>query len=165
MTPSAYNQALLEMATQSLAELTRTGEQKAGKRTPAQESHFLCTWMAASLKEKRFSRLVMEDLKGWVQLGRTLGAGADLKGLLERIVSQYQNAMANPLQLGSKLANMLAELEQAGGLAGTDRERSERQAAPAIGRSGQSGGKPQRICRAYRGRRAYQAPHPLCAWR
>ncbi|MGL6263229.1 DUF2913 family protein [Aeromonas jandaei] len=122
MTPSTYNQALLEMATQSLAELARTGEQKAGKRTPAQESHFLCTWMADSLKEKRFSRLVMEDLKGWVQLGRTLGAGADLKGLLERIVSQYQNAMANPLQLGSKLANMLAELEQAGWLVLTESE-------------------------------------------
>ena len=37
-------------------------EQKAGKRTPAQESHFLCTWMADSLKEKGLSRLVMEDL-------------------------------------------------------------------------------------------------------
>jgi hypothetical protein len=45
-----------------------------GKRTPAQESHFLCTWMADFLKEKRFSRLVMEDLK-------TLGAtGADAGG-------------------------------------------------------------------------------------
>ena len=59
MTPPTYNQALLEMASQSLAELARTGAQKAGKRTPAQESHFLCTWMADSLKEKRFSRLVM----------------------------------------------------------------------------------------------------------
>ena len=70
MTPPNYNQALLDMATQSLAELARTAEQKAGKRTPAQESHFLCTWMADSLKEKRFSRLVMEDLKGWIQQGR-----------------------------------------------------------------------------------------------
>ena len=77
MTLSTYNEALLDMATQSLAELARTAEQKAGKRTPAQESHFLCTWMADSLKEKRFSRLVMEDLKAWVQLGRTLGAGAN----------------------------------------------------------------------------------------
>ena len=92
--PQDYNQALLDMATQSLAELARTAEQKAGKRTPAQESHFLCTWMADSLKEKRFSRLVMEDLKAWVQLGRTLGAGADLKGLLSRIVCQYGRAMA-----------------------------------------------------------------------
>ncbi|MCE9864143.1 DUF2913 family protein, partial [Aeromonas caviae] len=69
MTLPAYNQALLEMARQSLAELERTAAQKMSKRTPAQESHFLCTWMADSLKEKRFSRLVMEDLKTWVQLG------------------------------------------------------------------------------------------------
>ncbi|MGL4716143.1 MAG: DUF2913 family protein, partial [Aeromonas sp.] len=114
MTPPCYNQALLEMASQSLAELARTAEQKAGKRTPAQESHFLCTWMADSLKEKRFSRLVMDDLKEWVQLGRTLGAGADLKGLLERIAFQYQCAMANPQQLGAKLVALLTTLEEAG---------------------------------------------------
>jgi hypothetical protein len=110
------------MATQSLAELARTAEQKAGKRTPAQESHFLCTWMADSLKEKRFSRLVMEDLKGWIQQGRTLGAGADLKGLLERIVCQYGRAMAVPEQLGARLATLLAELEEAGWLVFTDSE-------------------------------------------
>ncbi|MGY3903821.1 DUF2913 family protein [Aeromonas lusitana] len=117
-----YNQALLDMATLSLAELARTAEQKAGKRTPAQESHFLCTWMADSLKEKRFSRLVMEDLKEWIQQGRTLGAGADLKGLLERIVCQYGRAMAEPVQLGAKLAALLAELEEAGWLVFTDVE-------------------------------------------
>ena len=122
MTPPTYNQALLEMASQSLAELARTGAQKAGKRTPAQESHFLCTWMADSLKEKRFSRLVMEDLKAWVQLGRTLGAGADLKGLLERILRQYERAMAEPVQLGARLADLLAELEAAGWLVLTTSE-------------------------------------------
>lgn len=122
MTPPCYNQALLEMASQSLAELARTAEQKAGKRTPAQESHFLCTWMADSLKEKRFSRLVMDDLKEWVQLGRTLGAGADLKGLLERIAFQYQCAMAMPQQLGAKLVALLATLEEAGWQVLTDSE-------------------------------------------
>ncbi|WP_429185576.1 DUF2913 family protein [Aeromonas veronii] len=122
MTSPTYNQALLEMATQSLAELARTAEQKAGKRTPAQESHFLCTWMADSLKEKRFSRLVMEDLKAWVQLGRTLGADADLKGLLERIAFQYQCAMTNPQQLGAKLAALLEELSAAGWLVLTESE-------------------------------------------
>lgn len=81
MTSPTYNQALLEMASQSLAELARTAEQKAGKRTPAQESHFLCSWMAESLKEKRFSRLVMEDLKEWVQLGRTLGGRRRSQGV------------------------------------------------------------------------------------
>ncbi|MGY3942993.1 DUF2913 family protein [Aeromonas tecta] len=122
MTPPSYNQALLDMATQSLAELARTAEQKAGKRTSAQESHFLCTWMADSLKEKRFSRLVMEDLKGWIQQGRTLGAGADLKGLLERIVCQYGRAMAEPEQQGARLATLVAELEAAGWLVFTDSE-------------------------------------------
>ena len=39
--------------------------------------------MADSLKEKRFSRLVMADLQGLgYQLGRTLGAGADLRALV-----------------------------------------------------------------------------------
>lgn len=122
MTSPTYNQALLEMAGQSLAELARTAEQKAGKRTPAQESHFLCSWMAESLKEKRFSRLVMEDLKEWVQLGRTLGAGADLKGLLERIIRQYERAMAAPTQLGTRLNALLAELAAAGWLVITESE-------------------------------------------
>ena len=122
MTPPTYNQALFDMASQSLAELARTAAQKSGKRTPAQESHFLCTWMADSLKEKRFSRLVMEDLKAWVQLGRTLGAGADLKGLLERILRQYERAMAEPVQLGGRLADLLAELEAAGWLVLTTSE-------------------------------------------
>jgi len=122
MTLPTYNQALFDMASQSLAELARTAAQKSGKRTPAQESHFLCTWMADSLKEKRFSRLVMEDLKAWVQLGRTLGAGADLKGLLERILRQYERAMAEPVQLGGRLADLLAELEAAGWLVLTSSE-------------------------------------------
>lgn len=135
MTLSTYNQALLDMATQSLAELARTAEQKAGKRTPAQESHFLCTWMADSLKEKRFSRLVMEDLKAWVQLGRTQGAGADLKGLLSRIVCQYGQAMAEPGQLGARLATLVAELESAGWLVFTDSELSARQRLLSQGQS------------------------------
>lgn len=135
MTPPNYNQALLDMATQSLAELARTAEQKAGKRTPAQESHFLCTWMADSLKEKRFSRLVMEDLKGWIQQGRTLGAGADLKGLLERIAFQYARVQADSQQLGTKLATMLAELESAGWLVFTDSEVSAKLRLQGLGQS------------------------------
>lgn len=135
MTLPAYNQALLEMARQSLAELERTAAQKTGKRTPAQESHFLCTWMADSLKEKRFSRLVMEDLKTWVQLGRTLGAGADLKGLLERVQRQYERAMHEPVQLGARLADLLLALEGAGWLVFTDSELNTRQRLLSQGQS------------------------------
>ncbi|MNE59907.1 hypothetical protein D3C80_1550280 [compost metagenome] len=64
----------------------------------------------------------MEDLKGWIQQGRTLGAGAALKGLLERIVCQYGRAMAVPEQLGARLAALLAELESTGWLVFTDSE-------------------------------------------
>lgn len=141
MTLPTYNQALFDMASQSLAELARTAAQKSGKRTPAQESHFLCTWMADSLKEKRFSRLVMEDLKAWVQLGRTLGAGADLKGLLERIIRQYERAMAEPTGLGGRLAALLAELATEGWLVVTDSDVSTRLRL-------QSGGQPSLIISA-----------------
>ncbi len=80
MTAPAYNQALFEMASQSLAELA-PAEQKAGKRTLAQESHFSAPgWLTPS--RRNASRLVMEDLKDWVQLGRTLGPAPILKGLL-----------------------------------------------------------------------------------
>ncbi|MFM4720432.1 DUF2913 family protein [Aeromonas bivalvium] len=106
-----YNQALLEMASASLAELARTGAGRA-PRTQAQESHFLSLWLADSLKEKRFSRLVMEDLKGWVQQARTQGAGADLKGLLSRIVRHYSQAAREGL--GARLMALLDECEQAG---------------------------------------------------
>ena len=131
------------MASQSLAELARTAEQKAGKRTPAQESHFLCTWMADSLKEKRFSRLVMEDLKDWVQLGRTLGAGADLKGLLERIMSQYERAMAEPT--ARQPAGRPVGRARGRGLVSDYRQRGERQAASAIGRSAEPHHQRQRV--------------------
>ena len=68
------------MASQSLAELARTAEQKAGKRTPAQESHFL--YLDGRLpREARFSRLVMEDLKDCAAWPHP-GAGADPQGCL-----------------------------------------------------------------------------------
>jgi hypothetical protein len=108
-----YNQALLEMATASLAELVHTGAGRA-VRTPAQESHFLSLWLVDSLKEKRFSRLVMEDLKGWVQQARTQGAGADLKGLLERIVRHYSQAATQGLE--ARLMALLDDCEEAGWL-------------------------------------------------
>ena len=77
----------------------------------------------------------MEDLKAWVQLGRTLGAGADLKGLLSRIVCQYGRAMAEPGQLGARLATLVAELQSAGWLVFTDSELSARQRLLSQGQS------------------------------
>ena len=129
MTLPAYNQALLEMARQSLAELERTAAQKTGKRTPAQESHFLCTWMADSLKEKRFSRLVMEDLKAWVQLGRTLGRGPISRGCLSGCSASMSVPCMSRYSWGR--AWPICFWRWRGGLAGVHRQRTEHPAAAA----------------------------------
>ncbi|MGL5949216.1 MAG: DUF2913 family protein [Aeromonas sp.] len=109
-TPMPYHQALLAMARTSLAELARTGAQKASPRSRAQESHFLCTWLADGLKTKRFDRQVKEQLELWIQTARSQGAAADLTGLLERLIAQYDAALAAPTALGDKLDALCDEL-------------------------------------------------------
>ena len=83
MNSQTYNQAILELALAGLTDLTTSAQAKKAQRTPAQESHFLCNWMVEALKEKRFSKLVAEDLTTWIRMARSQGAGAELKRLLE----------------------------------------------------------------------------------
>ncbi|MGL6123710.1 MAG: DUF2913 family protein, partial [Shewanella sp.] len=74
MNSQTYNQAVLELALAGLADLTASAQTKKAQRTSAQESHFLCNWMVESLKEKRFSKLVADDLTAWIRLARSQGA-------------------------------------------------------------------------------------------
>ncbi|UJF21582.1 DUF2913 family protein [Shewanella sp. OMA3-2] len=113
-----YNSAVLNLAVTGIHDLTESNKQHKGVRTPAQESHFLCSWMVDSLKAKRFSKLVAEDLTQWIRLGRSQGAGAQLKQLLERIVIQYQDAKA--AKLGDALDAVLADFAQQNWLVVTD---------------------------------------------
>lgn len=113
-----YNEALLALAIAGINDLTISNSQQKGQRTAAQESHFLCNWMVESLKKKRFSKLVADDLTQWIRLARSQGAGAQLKVLLENIVSHYQNAKTQ--QLSQALEDMLAELTQQDWLVVTD---------------------------------------------
>lgn len=76
--------------------------------------------MVESLKEKRFSKLVADDLTAWIRLARSQGAGAELKHLLERIVYQYQAIEQTEPALGIGLNAMLEELKQAQWLVFTD---------------------------------------------
>jgi hypothetical protein len=122
MNSQTYNQAVLELALAGLADLTTSAQTKKAQRTPAQESHFLCNWMVESLKEKRFSKLVADDLTAWIRLARSQGAGAELKRLLERIVFQYQTVEKSEAALGSALNAMLDTLKQADWLVFTDTE-------------------------------------------
>lgn len=122
MNSQTYNQAVLELALAGLADLTASAQTKKAQRTPAQESHFLCNWMVESLKEKRFSKLVADDLTAWIRLARSQGAGAELKRLLERIVFQYQTVEKSEAALGTALNAMLDTLKQADWLVFTDTE-------------------------------------------
>ena len=122
MNSQTYNQAVLELALAGLADLTASAQTKKAQRTSAQESHFLCNWMVESLKEKRFSKLVADDLTAWIRLARSQGAGAELKRLLERIVYQYQSIETSEPALGTALNAMIATLKQANWLVFTDTE-------------------------------------------
>ncbi len=122
MNSQTYNQAILELALAGLAELTTSAKSKKALRTPAQESHFICNWMVESLKEKRFSKLVADDLTAWIRQARSQGAGAELKRLLERIVQQYQAVENTDTGLGNGINAMIAQLLGAEWLVFTDTE-------------------------------------------
>lgn len=135
MNSQTYNQAVLELALAGLADLTASAQTKKAQRTSAQESHFLCNWMVESLKEKRFSKLVAEDLTAWIRLARSQGAGAELKRLLERIVYQYQSVETSEPALGTALNAMIETLKQADWLVFTDTEISAKLKLDADGQS------------------------------
>lgn len=122
MNSQTYNQAVLELALAGIADLATSAQTKKAQRTAAQESHFLCNWMVESLKEKRFSKLVADDLTTWIRLARSQGAGAELKRLLERIVFQYQSVEKTEPTLGIALNAMIDELKQDNWLVFTDTE-------------------------------------------
>ncbi|MFB2648120.1 DUF2913 family protein [Shewanella mangrovisoli] len=135
MNSQTYNQAVLELARAGLADLTASAQTKKAQRTAAQESHFLCNWMVEALKEKRFSKLVADDLTAWIRMARSQGAGAELKRLLERIVYQYQSVENSHVELGTALNAMIAELTQLEWLVFTDTEINTKLKLDADGQS------------------------------
>ncbi|MCG9753889.1 DUF2913 family protein [Shewanella insulae] len=110
MTEQSYNQALMALAQAGLADLAARNANPGSIKTPAAESHFLCNWMVQALKERRFSKLVADDLTRWIREGRSKGAGAQLPQLLARIEDQYLPAMENA-EVGQSLRALIAELE------------------------------------------------------
>ncbi|MBB1438992.1 DUF2913 family protein [Shewanella sp. SG41-4] len=110
MTTETYNQALLTLALAGIDAINTSASQHKAVRTPAQESHFLCNWMVESLKTKRFSKLMADDLTAWISQARSQGAGAQLKRLLTCIAGQYQQANSTEIATGAGLKNMLAGL-------------------------------------------------------
>ncbi len=115
-----YNQAMLILAQAGLEALASSASSHKAKRTPAQESHFLCNWMVESLKEKRFSKLVADDLTQWIRAARSQGAGAQLPNLFSRIVRQYQVATSNTQGLGNALLQLIEAMKALGWLVITE---------------------------------------------
>ncbi|QYJ94715.1 DUF2913 family protein [Shewanella spartinae] len=115
MTEQSYNQALVALAQAGLADLAARNANPGSIKTPAAESHFLCNWMVQSLKERRFSKLVADDLTRWIREGRSKGAGAQLPQLLQRIETQYLPAMENA-EVGQSLLALITDLEAQGWL-------------------------------------------------
>ncbi|WP_336796292.1 DUF2913 family protein [Erwinia aphidicola] len=56
--------------------------QDAGVLSPAQENLFIIRWLAAALKQRRFSRDVTPDIEWLLKQGRLLGVGAKLASKL-----------------------------------------------------------------------------------
>ncbi|WP_394129627.1 DUF2913 family protein [Shewanella maritima] len=111
MTPQNYNQAILALAQTAISELEQWSEQFKSPRTPAQQSHYLCSWLVEALKKKRFSKLVAQDIESWIRMARSQGAGAQLPKRMQQIVKYYSIAQQSEL-LGDQLQSLFAQLEQ-----------------------------------------------------
>nr|WP_228730114.1 DUF2913 family protein [Shewanella sedimentimangrovi] len=115
----SYNQAILALARDGLAALAASSA-IGPKATEAQKSHFLCNFMATALKEKRYPKLIANELTLWVRQGRSLGANAGLRQLLERISHQYGQITDVSTGLGHRLEQLLAKAKEQGFLVFTD---------------------------------------------
>jgi hypothetical protein len=122
MSDISYNQAILIFANAGLAALAEAAETSSSLKTPAGESHFLCSWMVTALKKRTFSKLIADDLTFWIRQARSMGAGAELKLLLQKISQQYTYIAGKQQGLALSLKAMLTELESNDWVIITDQE-------------------------------------------
>ncbi|WP_144213377.1 DUF2913 family protein [Shewanella donghaensis] len=108
-----YNDAILAVAETGIKALQESALKQKAKRTPAQESHFLCAWMVESLREKRFPKIVADDLNSWIRMARSQGAGAMLPQLLQRIAIQYQQVLSTDLSQKGAVDALISHLQGA----------------------------------------------------
>lgn len=111
MTEQTYNQAIIELAQAGLTALAHRTDSPNTINTAAAMSHFICSWMAQALKERRFSKLVADDLSNWIREGRSMGAAAQLPERLTRINTQYLASIDNQ-QIGESLKAMIEALDE-----------------------------------------------------
>jgi len=122
MSDISYNHALLEFSNAGLAALAQSAANSTTAKTPAAESHFLCSWMATALKKRTFSKLIADDLSFWIRQARSMGAAAELKLLLQKINVQYSYIADKQHGLAANLNAMLTQLAAEDWLIITDQE-------------------------------------------
>lgn len=135
MSDISYNQAILIFANAGLAALAGSADTSSSLKTPAGESHFLCSWMVTALKKRSFSKLLADDLTFWIRQARSMGANAELKLLLQKISQQYTYIADKQQGLGLSLKTMLTELEGSNWLTITDQEVTQKLKLNGDGRS------------------------------
>lgn len=135
MSDISYNQAILMFADAGLAALATSAETSSSVKTPAGESHFLCSWMVNALKKRTFSKLIADDLTFWIRQARSMGARAELKLLLQKISQQYSYIADKQQGLALSLKAMLTELESSDWVIITDQEVTQKLKLNSDGRS------------------------------
>ncbi|QQX81117.1 DUF2913 family protein [Shewanella sp. KX20019] len=135
MSDISYNQAILMFADAGLAALATSAETSSSVKTPAGESHFLCSWMVSALKKRTFSKLIADDLTFWIRQARSMGAGAELKLLLQKISQQYSFIADKQQGLALSLKAMLTELDSSDWVIITDQEVTQKLKLNSDGRS------------------------------
>ncbi|MCL1051817.1 DUF2913 family protein [Shewanella abyssi] len=135
MSDISYNQAILMFADAGLAALATSAETSSSVKTPAGESHFLCSWMVNALKKRTFSKLIADDLTFWTRQARSMGAGAELKLLLQKISQQYSYIADKQQGLALSLKAMLTELESSDWVIITNQEVTKKLKLNSDGRS------------------------------
>ncbi|GGI70128.1 DUF2913 family protein [Shewanella gelidii] len=131
---TTYNQAILNLAQAALADLNASVTSHKTPKTAIAHSHFLCNWMVKSSKNKRFSKLVADDLKAWIRAARSQGAGAALPDTMRRINYWYSKC-TDKKQLGNQLHQLLTALETQGWMVISDTHLQEKLKLESDGQS------------------------------
>lgn len=118
----SYNQHLLNLVNNGLADLAEAQTHKRSLQNPRAETHFLGTWLITALKEKRFDSCLATDLNLWLQESRTLGHKAEFKQRFEKISQVYTKICERENKNLTQfiLEDILTELDEAGWLLETD---------------------------------------------
>ncbi|GAM75439.1 hypothetical protein JCM19241_3351 [Vibrio ishigakensis] len=87
----SYAQQLLNLVTSAIDELEADHKKGRLANTPVSNTNFLLRWVTKSLKQQRFSKLMVKDLTTWQKQGRSKGTQTGLYQSFTTIRDFYQH--------------------------------------------------------------------------